>query len=132
MPNPIINRKRVHGMFAEAGLKLTADAKEFLEAHCEEFIEELVAMFEEGDKITGENITEAYYLLIPPLADDEETDGEDTPTLEATSENGVVVDNEDLNLLKRIKQLRPDVLKHAFALNDLIIEEAKIVAQRIK
>ena len=123
MANPIINRKRVVEVFKEAGVTLTADAKEMLEAHMDSFFEELAECFEEGDKVTGDNMTEAYEIMVPPYdgEEDEETD-------EGSGASAPEVDESDLKALKRFKMLRPDVIKHAFALNDLIIEESKILA----
>ena len=127
--NPIINRKRVLEVFKEQGVTLTADAKEFLEQHMESFFEELALCFDEDSKVTGDEMTEAYELMVPEPPDDDE----EAEEAETVSDGDVTVgmDKRELSQFKTFKNLRPDVIKHALALNELIHDEAKIIAQHL-
>jgi len=127
--NPIYNRKRVLEIFKEAGVTLTADAKEFLEQHMEKFFGELALCFEEGDKVSGDEMTEAYELMVPePPEDEDEAEAGDENT---TANEPPEEDKREVAQFKAFKGLRKDVIKHAFALNELIIEEGKIIAGQL-
>ena len=123
--NPVINRKRVHAMFTDAGMSMSALAKETLEVKIEEFINEFIMMFTEGDKIEAENFEEAYDLLVPPPSDGNE---DDAPSEQPVNKNRGLTD-EEVGILKEantFRMLRDDVKKHAFALQELITNEIQV------
>jgi len=123
--NPIYNRKRVLEIFKDEGVTLSMDAREILADHMESFFRELALCFDEGSKVSADEMTEAYELMVPePPEEGEETE-------QVTSESEPALDPSEDNGYKRFKMLRPDVIKHAFALNELIIEEGKVIAKEL-